>query len=93
MHNDQIKPRRTWLSNAVWKLPGGNEDNDLWSFVDLDADTVTSTWVPTDEQRQRIADGGNIDLVVWGQMPPVALMVNDTTPLGAPPNEGTDSTD
>jgi hypothetical protein len=81
--SDEIKPRRTHLSNVVWELPGGTEDNSLWAYNTEDGQVI-STWVPTDEQRARIAEGANIDLHVWGGMPPVALLVNDRTPLGKP---------
>lgn len=80
--SDTLKPRRTHLSNLVWRLEGGNEDNDLWTVTD--GETVRSTWVPTDEQRARIAAGENIELVVWGGQPPVVMRL-DSTPIGAPP--------
>lgn len=85
----ELRPRRTWASNQVFRLPGGNEDNDLW--VHVDDDRLVSTWVPTDEQRQAILDGANIDLHVWGAgMPPVALTLNSRTPLGRPPTPATE---
>lgn len=87
--NDELRPRRTWRSTNVYCLPGGNEDNDLWTYSE--DGRIVSTWVPTDEQRERIAAGGNIDLHVWGAgMPPVALTVNDRTPLGKMPEWSTD---
>lgn len=82
-----LRPKRTHHSNKVWRLEGGNEDNDLWAFHDRAEDgtlLVRSTWVPTDEQRARIAAGENIELIVWGPQPPVAMML-DATPLGKAP--------
>lgn len=84
-----IKPRRTPFSNSVFHLPGGNEDNDLWTQRTLDADRspiIASVFVPTDEQRQLIADGQNIELVIWGDgQPPVAMLVTEKQP-GKPPS-------
>jgi hypothetical protein len=85
----QLRPRRTHASNKVLSLPGGNEDNDLWLEVaeDLDGDPVlASVFVPTDEQRQQIADGLNIELCVFGTMhPPVSVAVTDV-PIGKAPD-------
>lgn len=78
----QLRPRRTVLSNTCWELQGGNEDNYLWAYT-TDGQ-VRSTFVPTDEQRAFIFAGGNIDLIVWGRQPPVALVCSNT-PLGAKP--------
>lgn len=36
---------------------------------------LVSDWVPTDEERQRIAQGGTVQLWVWGPHPVVALGV------------------
>jgi hypothetical protein len=83
-----LKARRTHLSNQVFQLPGGNEDNDLWVYLDEQdgSPLIRSTWVPTDEERARIAAGENIELIVWGEgHPPVAMGVVDY-PLGAPPH-------
>lgn len=90
-----MKARRTHLSNCVFALPGGNEDNDLWLTREEAGEDVylRSTWVPTDEERKAIADGANVELIVWGaQHPPVAMGVV-TYPLGAPPREGSPDAD
>ena len=80
---DQLRPRRTHLSNQVFALPGGNEDNDLW--VHNDGESLRSTFVLTDEQRAAIFNGANIDLVIFGQVqPPVAMVLSDT-PIGKRP--------
>lgn len=84
-----MKPRRTHYSNSVLRLPGGNEDNDLWVTRDKHADSDDlvrcSTWEPTDDERKAIANGENIELIVWGEgHPPVAIRTNNY-PLGAPP--------
>jgi hypothetical protein len=83
-----VRPRRTHFSTAVYRLPGGNEDNDLWVQVDEADDgspILRSTWSPTAGERARIAAGENIELIVWGVgHPPVMMDVVDY-PLGAPP--------
>ncbi len=82
---DELRPRRTHLSNQVFRLDGGTEDNDLWVYSD--GETLRSTWVPTDAQRAAIADGANIALTTWGAgMPPVAVTL-DRTQLGKPPED------
>jgi hypothetical protein len=78
-----MKPRRTHLSNQVFSLRGGNEDNDLWLYND--GEHLRSCWVPSEEERRAIAEGANVELIVWGQgTPPVAIRTCDY-PLGAPP--------
>lgn len=82
-----MKARRTWVSNKVFRLPGGTEDNDLWLYEEeTDEGThLRSTWVPTDEERKAIAEGANIELVVWGEGHPPVLIQTCGYPLGAPP--------
>lgn len=83
---EQIRPRRTWRSNQVFRLPGGTEDNDLW--VHNDGEHLTSTFVPTDERREAIANGANLDLTIWGQgQPPVAITLSHA-PVGKRPEPG-----
>lgn len=83
-----MKARRTHTSNTVYRLPGGTEDNDLWVTVygpDEGGPALGSVWVPTDDERQAIADGANIELVTFGTgTPPVALRI-DNTPIGRRP--------
>jgi len=79
-----MMPRRTPSSNVVFRLPGGNEDNDLWVKCDqIDGQpTIQSTWVLTDEERSAIARGDNVELIVWGeQQPPVCVRTTDE-PIG-----------
>lgn len=87
-----MKPRRTVVSNRVFRLPGGTEDNDLWVYADIDTrgePVIRSTWVPTEDERKAIAEGQNIELVVWGAgHPPVNMQLTDV-PLGKPPGGGT----
>lgn len=86
-----MRPRRTWISNAVFRLLGGNEDNDLWLYREEDEQQGTllrSTWEPTDEEREAIANGENIELIVWGDGHPPVSMTTCRYPLGAPPSEG-----
>lgn len=77
---EAVKPRRTHESNKVYRLQGGNEDNDLWvSEREVEGvPIIVSVWEPTSEERQAIADGENIELAVWGGQPPVVL---GTTPV------------
>jgi hypothetical protein len=88
-----MKPRRTWWSNFTFILKGGTEDNDLWATLDESEEgspIMRSTWVPTDEERRRIANGENIELIVWGTVhPPVLLDVVDY-PLGKKPEGAED---
>lgn len=84
-----MKPRRTHLSNHVFRLPGGNEDNDLWLYRSAhEGETLLrSCWVPSDQEREAIANGANVELIVWGGgHPPVAMEVVNY-PLGAPPSD------
>lgn len=80
-----MRPRRTPSTKTVFRLDGGNEDNDLWVERGQGDDGypfLRSVWEPSDEERQAIAFGANIELVVWGQgTPPVALSTT-TEPLG-----------
>jgi hypothetical protein len=80
-----VKPGRTVLSDRVFRLPGGTEDNDLWVTTygpDMGGPALGSVWVPTDEERKEIADGANVELITHGEgTPPVSMRV-DTTPLG-----------
>jgi hypothetical protein len=76
-----MKPRRTPNSNKVFRLPGGNEDSDLWVEQGpvLGSTALKSTWELDDEERKAIAQGANIELVVWGfGTPPVSLAVTFT---------------
>lgn len=83
--NERLKPAKTVLSSYIFKLPGGTKENDLPVEVRTTTTTpgitdtvLSSTWVPTDEQRALIADGANIELLVWGEgHPPVALELTD----------------
>lgn len=87
-----MKPRRTIRSNSVFRLPGGTEDNDLWVRKEIDSEgrpVISSTWQPSDEEREAIAAGANLELIVWGTgMPPVSLGIT-TELLGRP--EATDA--
>ena len=83
-----MRARRTHLTDQVLSLPGGNEDNDLWIYHMEDAMgaiTICSVWVPTDEEREAIANGENIRLCLRGiRHPPVSIDLTDE-PLGKHP--------
>ncbi len=74
-----MRPRRTTATDTVFRLPGGNEDNDL--FIERAHSTegdplMVSYWEPTYEQREVIRRGGRVQLIVWGEVhPPVAMGV------------------
>lgn len=80
-----MKPRRTPRSNHVYRLEGGTEDNDLWVELarvrdDVLGETtaICSVWELSDEERQAIADGANVELeIIGGLQPPVSLTVTD----------------
>lgn len=84
-----MKPAHTDQTHLTHVLAGGDERNDLPSYVTVDAQqrqVIVSTWVPTDEERQAIADGANIELMVWGERtPPVALSTNTDTVISVIP--------
>lgn len=86
-----MKPRRTHDSTTVFRLPGGNEDNDLWVEHARDSGgnpVICSTWEPTAKERAAIAAGANVELSVWGSaMPPVAVTTT-TVALGRRPEGG-----
>lgn len=86
---EQLRPRRTHDSNFTFRLPGGTEDNDLWVKIEDRGvpgyQRFVSTWELTDEQRQAIADGANIDLIVWGQGHPAVAVAVSHVPLGRKP--------
>lgn len=85
-----MRPRRTHESTNVFRLTGGNEDNDLWVTRTTDGGepVLISVWEPTEAERLRIAAGENIELTTWGQgTPPIAMAVTDV-PLGRKPDEG-----
>lgn len=46
---------------------------------------LSSTFVPTPEQRQRIAGGENIELCVWGNAQPPVAVVLSSVPIGKAP--------
>jgi hypothetical protein len=80
-----VKPRRTVFSNKVFRLLGGNEDSDLWAKTGTDPDgdpVISTTWVPTDDERREIAAGHNIEVIVWGESHPAMAVRTDDSPLG-----------
>jgi hypothetical protein len=87
-----MRARRTHLTTRTLALPGGNEDNDLWVYDLPDGNgrhVIASVWEPDDDERDAIARGENVRLLIWairGTQPPVAIDVTDE-PLGKPPNE------
>lgn len=81
-----MKPRRTVASNHVLRLEGGNEDNDLWVTVAASDDqtpVMCSTWELTADERERIAAGENVELIVFGVGHPPVQMRLTNVPIGA----------
>lgn len=92
-----MQNRRTEHSDTVHTLPGGNEDNDLWAYSIQDNknnEIIASVWVPTEEEREKIANGWNIRLLVWAKRtPPVAVDITDEKIGKAKPESEFDGTD
>ena len=78
-------PKRTQFTDSVLRLPGGTEKNDLWYYNQVieddvlgKASAICSVWVPTLEERERIANGENVRLIVWSKThPPVSMDLTD----------------
>lgn len=82
-----MKPRRFALANAVYRLEGGNEDNDLWvqKGSNETGPFLRSLWVPTEKERDAIVKGQNVALWIWShQMPPVGMNLTAEKPGKAP---------
>ena len=83
-----MKPRRTVESQSVLRLPGGNEDNDLWfdlKEAEGGGHVICSTWEPSDEERAAIAAGENIELIVFSTAHPPVLIRTTAVQLGKAP--------
>jgi hypothetical protein len=80
-----VKPRRTPETDFVFRLPGGTEDNDLWVERAEDGEQrplFVSFWQLNDAEREAIAAGGMVELMVWGTgHQPVALSVGPSLEL------------
>jgi hypothetical protein len=73
-----VKPRRTPETTVVFRLRGGNEDNDLWVKRGQQGGMtfVESVWELDDEERAAIAAGGTVELRVYAAItPPVSLAI------------------
>jgi hypothetical protein len=84
-----VRPRRTRTSNRVFHLTGGTEDNDLWARQHIDQDgepTISSTWELSHEERRAVAEGANIELIVWGAGTPPVCLRTTTEPVGKGPD-------
>lgn len=72
-----MRARRTETSHHPIRLPGGNEDNDLWVRRELDgrgSALMASVWEPSGSERAEIATGANVELVVWGTVHPPVMV-------------------
>lgn len=93
-----MRPRRTPNSNAVIRLPGGTEDNDLHARVGhgyerladndpgRDNPYIVSVWEPEPAERAAIGAGrANIELVVLGEAQPAVIVTTTREqPLSRP---------
>ena len=63
----QMWPRRTWFSQTCYELPGGNEDNFLW------------TQVTTDHEDRPVKESS---ACLYRRLyDPIAFLMHDKTPL------------
>lgn len=72
-----MNPIQTADTNTVFTLPGGTEENNLpLNKTIRDGYNVNiSTWQPSDDERAILADGGNVELMVYGiAHPPVSII-------------------
>jgi hypothetical protein len=73
-----VRPRRTPQTDVVFRLSGGNEDNDLWvRRGSTDGDPwIESVWELDDDERAQVAAGATVELRVYGtSTPPVSLAI------------------
>jgi hypothetical protein len=81
-----MKPAHTAEVNAMFKLEGGDESNNLplQKAITLDGEAVlVSRWELSSDERQAVQNGALVRLVVWGtETPPVALGVEGVDPNG-----------
>jgi hypothetical protein len=79
-----VKPAVTPEVNAVFRLEGGDDTNDLplQKATTMDGEAVlVSRWELTNEEREAVHNGALVRLVVWGTgTPPVALGVEGVDP-------------
>lgn len=74
-----MRARRTPECNAVYALPGGNEDNDLHveriTTPDMEP-LVISEWEFTPTEREAVAIGGRLQLIIHSHVvPPLGMAV------------------
>ncbi|MDW9491690.1 hypothetical protein [Sinorhizobium meliloti] len=61
-------------ANLVLKGPEGSGIIDLPVFANADENTQTSLWIPNDEERRTIAEGGGVVVSVFGGVhPPIGV--------------------
>lgn len=73
-----MKPVRTEYTNAIFKLPGGTDENDLPVEKNVDEQgrhVIVSTWELSEGELEDVIATGKIQLVVWGEgHPPIKLV-------------------
>lgn len=82
-----MRARNFLTANKVYELKGGDRSNDLHVLEGVHPDwgpCITSVWVPTDEERQKIADGHNIELTTLGRRTPPLMMTITNVQLVLP---------
>lgn len=76
-----IHKRIKGVTESVYRLAGGNEDNDLFADVtqpceEVPTGIVTSYWLPDESELGVLLRGGHVELAVYSvPPPPVALGV------------------
>lgn len=87
-----MRSARSEFSTTEHRMPPDNDpDRSLWTYYELVQDegsdeparVLASVWVPTLEERDAIAAGANIRLLMWARRtPPVAMDVTTEKIIG-----------
>jgi hypothetical protein len=80
-----MKHERTVRCTKRFVLPGGTDANDLWVEErrgEHGEPVIGSTWVPNDLERKAIAEGANVELLIWGTGTPPVYVGTSTVQLG-----------
>lgn len=82
-----MRPVKVAQSNIVYRGPTA-EIGDLWCQR-VSPGQIASVWEPSDEERQLLAEGGRVELVLWSEpIPPISLAVlapEDSEPVSEHP--------
>lgn len=82
-----MRPVKVAQSNIVYRGPTA-EIGDLWCER-VSPGQIASVWEPSDEERELLAAGGRIELLLWSEpIPPISLAVlaaEDSEPVDEHP--------